>query len=1083
MRTGYANRTAATRAALAVLAALAAFPRDLLARPVPTLHPGGAGPEPAAVVIDYPVRLAPSLLSLRATGPLWLGGMAPVPADTLTLVRRMPAAPPRSALAPAGPPRDAIVFNGTKSVSVEVGRGRSATLQQSLDLSLRGKIGGDVEIAALLSDQNLPFEPDGTSRELADLDRLSITLRSSRGEATMGDFVLEGAPGQYGRITRHLQGVRGSASAVGARWNVAAAGAKGTKRSVQIQGEEGRQGPYPLLSRGVAAAAAGVVAGSEAVWMDGARLKRGADADYVIDYGSGTVTFTVRRPVLGHSRIAVDFEEAAGSYRRSFYAATTQGPLRQSGSWFANYMKEGDDSKSASAGDLSVEDRETLSAMGDSTSAAGAGGVRYVGPGSGTYAWDQSDPARPHWVYLGAGRGDYEVTFAGVGAGLGEYADTLGSDATRFYVYRGVHQGSFAPGHALAAPSGRTLVDAGGSMRAGAVTVEAEAARSGLDRNLLSSADDGDNAGTAGRVAVRLDPRRVSVGGARLGTLGASVLVRAQDERFQPFDRVDPAFEGERWNQRDGGAGEARHEVALRYAPRAGVAINADWGRRALSGGSRSIRRAAQAAVAGPVAGSIYWEEARNSLGAEDGRRARWGFEIARERGAFLPRVSAREERVAGQEGDSADTRRSREVNLGLQVAPGPSVRVRGGYGIRLDGVVWNPGAPEAVHQARTVEGGVVARAGAGLSLDAGFTHRRIEGSLAQGTDLAQLVVLAGRPGGPVTSELRYTVTQLREAEIVRRFVPVGEGNGAYDFYGNPRWGGGYELVSSVGDPVPRSRAAVELRLDAYPGRATAPRGRPPFWRGLGASSFLRVETLSSLPLGNPLHAADPSAYLAPATTIRGFAAARQTFEFTPASRRYDARLELGFRRERNGEYEDLESLRDAADGRLTLRHALPGRLRARETVSADRVEQSVQRVESGAGIEALTRGHGLEVEVTKQLSPTWSASLLAQHRRSADLTHGGVLGFRAAGPTAHCAAGTRLRLDGRLLLGTTTVEGAYQPPGLYVVPALGRRIDYDLLGAYRLRERISLSMGVNGVKAPGAPSLYTGRFDVRGSF
>jgi hypothetical protein len=43
--------------------------------------------------------------------------------------------------------------------------------------------------------------------------------------------------------------------------------------------------------------------------------------------------------------------------------------------------------------------------------------------------------------------------------------------------------------------------------------------------------------------------------------------------------------------------------------------------------------------------------------------------------------------------------------------------------------------------------------------------------------------------------------------------------------------------------------------------------------------------------------------------------------------------------------------------------------------------------------------------------------------------------------------------------------------------------VDYDLLGEYRLRERVSLSLGLNGVRTPKSPSFYTGRFEIRGSF
>src|SRR5204862_1740758 len=174
------------------------------------------------LVLEYPVLRSPSLLSLRARSPLDIAAASAVeaPPDSAalaaaTLLRQDPASSsPRatSGSAPeAGTPASAasLLFSGSKSLSVEMGRGRDASLHQTLDLTLRGRVAGDVELQATLSDQQLPFEPDGTTRELQDLDRLFLSIKAPQGEVTMGDFRLESGPGEVARITRQLQGVRG----------------------------------------------------------------------------------------------------------------------------------------------------------------------------------------------------------------------------------------------------------------------------------------------------------------------------------------------------------------------------------------------------------------------------------------------------------------------------------------------------------------------------------------------------------------------------------------------------------------------------------------------------------------------------------------------------------------------------------------------------------------------------------------------------------------------------------------------------------------------------------------------------------
>jgi hypothetical protein len=1075
-----------TRAAAAALLLGAIAPRGATASPVPTIHPGGVPDSPDTVVVDFAVRRAPSLLALRAAGPLG-ADTAPAGADSVVRPRPIPAAGATAlAAAPLDPPGEGITFSGLKSVSVEVGNNRTASLGQTLDLTVRGKVAGDVEVAAMVSDRQLPFEPDGSSRELDDLDRLSLSIRSSRAEATMGDFFLDGLPGQFARLTRHLEGVRGTARAGGARWNVAAANAKGEKRTVEFHGEEGRQGPYALTSRSLSADVGGIVAGSEVIWLDGARLKRGADDDYVMDYGAGTVTFTVRHPITPQSRIAIDFEAAASRYRRSLYAATTQGGREGAGSWYASYVTEGDDSKRPVGAELTPDDRAALSQMGDSASTALPSGVRYSGPGQGSYAWDVTDPASPHWVYLGPSRGDYEVEFAGVGPGRGEYADTVAADGSRFYRFRGENLGSYVPGRSVAVPSSKKLLDLGGAARLfGALALEGEAARSGFDENALSSRDDGDNLGTAARLAARLDPRRIALGGLNLGTIQVQSALRSTGERFAPFDRINPAFEGDRWNQASGSVGEDRQELSLQYDPATALGVHGEIGRRAVSGGSRSTRRAAGMNLRTAVVGAVHWEEARNTGALEQGLRSLLGVDLSREKGIVMPRVSAREERIRGQEGDSADERSSREVQLGLKLAPSASVRLRGGYGVRDGEILYRAGGPRIEDRATTWDGGLSARSGTSLSIDGGFTRRRVASTAGpQGTDLAQLAVLAGRPGAPVTSELRFDVTQLREPVQIRQLRAVSAGGGSYDQFGNPTLGGGYELVATTGDPSTRSRAVAQWRLDTYPGRAPVGAGKKrPLWRGFGGSSFIRLETLSTLPLGRLEHALDPADYLAVGTTLRGNVNARQTLEYTPPSGRSDARAEAGFRRERVGEIELLASQRDAWDAKVSVRHPLPLQLRAAATAAYDRSLQSVRRDDTGEELRSALRGRAFELEVSRQLQRDWSVSILSRQRRDIDMTHGGYFDLWSVGPTARYSSGARFRLDGRTLWGWSDQQGGYSPPGLYFGTPAGSRLDYDFLGECRMRDNVSISLSWSGFKAPARPAYYTGRFELRGTF
>jgi len=1068
---------------------LFAWPAAVSAAPIDVIHPGGAPYEGDTLVFDYPVLQSPSLRSLRA--PSALASEAEAGAAAADTASRAPAATwmrresPSASAAPLPGGQASLLFSGSKSLSVEMGRGRDASLHQTLDLTVRGRVAGDVELAATLSDQALPFQPDGTTRELQDLDRLFLSVRAPQGEVTMGDFRLDVGPGEFARLSRQLQGVQGQTKVLGSTWDVAAASAKGERASIETKGEDGKQGPYELIPSVPGEVPAGVVAGSETVWLDGIKLRRGADQDYVIDYGAGTVTFTTRHAITAESRLAFDFERASTNFRRSLYAASTQGAISSAGRWYATYLKDGDDPKSPIDAALTPQNLRELGSLGDS--AATSSGARYVGAGKGDYAWDQSDPVNPHWIHLGAGRGDYLVEFASVGAGQGAYADTVAADGTHFYNYMGRNLGSFVPGRSLPSPAVQKLFDMGGTVRVlRALNLEAEGARSGLDRNALSSLDDGDNAGNAVRLGARLDPRALSVLGHGVGFLRASGDFRSRDSRFTTMDRVDNVFENDRWNQAaqtGQTGGETRGEFSLQYDPVTALSLRGELGQRDLSGGSRSLRQALALDWRGLLVGGLHWDGSRNSLGGMSGSRDRLDFDLARQRGFITPRVHFLDEHIVRQEGDSIPERQSREWSMGFGLSPASRVNLRASYGERVDRR-GDPALALVPTRAATWEAGLSAHARAAFSVEMGWTRRRVaDPASSSASDLAQLAVLAGAPGSAFTSELRYDATQLREPQVIRRVVAVDPGTGSYDAFGNPLFQGNYQVVTETGLPEPRTHANVQFRLDAYPGRSAAAGRAHSFLRAWGASTFLRLETLSSLPLGDPGHAFDPRDYLDASATVRGNVNARQTLEYAPPGGRFDLRAEGGARRDRTGEFENLRVVRDAADATLRVRNPLWGRFRLTTSATTDGSTETALRSDTGDRFGSRIRGRGLDLELSRALGPSWSVSLIGRSRQDRDVTRGGTQETVAAGPSARCASSGRLRVDGRALWARTSQSGLYQPGLYFTPPLLGNHLDYDFLGDYRLRDQVSVGLSWNGQVASGRGGIYTGRFELKSYF
>ncbi len=204
-----------------------------------------------------------------------------------------------------------LTVGGSKTFGVGFGSDRDATLTQSLRLNLSGKLGGGVEVLGILSDRNLPIQPDGSTRTLSELDQVLLRIRSPNLSAGLGDMDVSLTETEFGRYERRIQGVTGEVVLPSGGVTVFGASARGAYFTHQVPAAEGDQGPYVIDEGG-----GRVLAGSERVFLDGERLVRGLSEDYVIDYDAGTITFTPRRPITAESRIVVEAQGADGVFGR-----------------------------------------------------------------------------------------------------------------------------------------------------------------------------------------------------------------------------------------------------------------------------------------------------------------------------------------------------------------------------------------------------------------------------------------------------------------------------------------------------------------------------------------------------------------------------------------------------------------------------------------------------------------------------------------------------------------------------------------------------------------------------------------------
>ncbi|MCB0639130.1 MAG: hypothetical protein KDC54_21015, partial [Lewinella sp.] len=409
-------------------------------------------------------------------------------------------------------------YSGSFSRGFSFGNRQDLVLNSSFNLQMSGELGDGILVTAAITDENLPIQPDGNTRQLRDFDRVFIRLEKDEVSLTAGDYELAKPAGHFMHYFKKLEGAtfRYGTEAGNGQWTNSAsvAIARGQFRRQNITVTEGNQGPYKLQGANGERFII-VLAGTEKVFLDGLLLERGRDADYVIDYNQGEVTFMARRLITKDSRVVIEFEYADQRYLRSLYALNTH---YQAERWtaYANLYSQ-QDSRTAT-GDLALSEteRQRLREAGDQVGGAVVSTIDTLdAPDSQRATYRLADTtlvcngnATVFSRLIYDPEGLYTATFSFVGEGQGHYV----LDATQTAnerVYRWVApdstdcspRGSYAPIRSLAAPQLQRLLTTGGSYRLGQDgQLSGELAFSNQDRNRFSPLDAADNQGWAGRL-------------------------------------------------------------------------------------------------------------------------------------------------------------------------------------------------------------------------------------------------------------------------------------------------------------------------------------------------------------------------------------------------------------------------------------------------------------------------------------------------------------------------------------------------------------------------------------------------------
>jgi len=445
---------------------------------------------------------------------------------------------------------DNLYKSGALSRGISFGNRQNIFVNSVLNLQMDGNLTDDLKIRASITDQNVPYQPEGNTRLVQDFDNVFVQLYNEKVSVTAGDLVLSNPDSYFLKYHKNVKGAMfesnyGAFGKAKGSTKASFSVAKGKFASYQIPVLEGVIGPYkirgPENQRHVI-----IIANSEKVFLDGRQLVRGYANDYTIDYNTGEVTFTPNVLITKFSRVRIDFEYAQQNYNRSIISVDQtlrSGPA----SLAVGYYQEKDNPNQPIFLDLSDEEKEYLGSIGDDMTRA------YI-PGYDSVGWSQDQvlyklkdtvdhAGKPIQIFEYSTNSDsanYRVTFSETGMGQGDYIleKSLGNGRVFKWVMKedGAARGNYMPVRQVALPNKKSLLNIRGGLDLNHYeNISMEVAFSGSDKNLYSSSGDTDNSGVAYKVGLHSKER--GLGRKNEWILSGKADYEFTSARFSPIDR------------------------------------------------------------------------------------------------------------------------------------------------------------------------------------------------------------------------------------------------------------------------------------------------------------------------------------------------------------------------------------------------------------------------------------------------------------------------------------------------------------------------------------------------------------------
>ena len=382
-----------------------------------------------------------------------------------------------------------LYTSGTFNRQINIATNGMSEFTGGLNLNISGELDNNIMLSAVLSDQDMLIQPEGNTRNLEDIDQVYIALQHPNFSLDAGDIKYKNNISKLINIERNVIGINNNFKYKNFSGNGLISTTRGKYMSLDINGIDGVQGPYDLMSK-ESSKDISLISGSEKVWLDGEIMTRGANYDYVIDYSLAEITFTAKNLIHFDSDILLEYEYVDGLYTQKITSGTYKSNLSKSFDIVTGFMREKDNANSLSS-DSELYQKIANGKVGDliiNGAVTDSTGDYYLDGDIFIYDPNRivNEYSRYKVTFTYNARGNYEKIISDAGQVYYQYYDNISLGNKDLY----------SPYQKISGPQSKDLYYAIGSYNLGdKISISTSISNSIRDNNILSGANKSTNGG------------------------------------------------------------------------------------------------------------------------------------------------------------------------------------------------------------------------------------------------------------------------------------------------------------------------------------------------------------------------------------------------------------------------------------------------------------------------------------------------------------------------------------------------------------------------------------------------------------